>query len=345
MHHKQCPGLPASWPNAWLAALGATVLVPRMRLSWSEHAEPVAILQYPEGDPADAIAEHWPDSDRIDELPLKRQQDELPRNKMGPSERIVPARLFRRTLLNGPHDERDKHSLSSFWTDQSTHDDAGQQCCVKSPWFCRGVPRGETLHARLASTERHFLSSLATTGTSLQAAVAAALDGFSLHVQCNGLGFDARRVVKNNRLAKSDPWVCPVVEILSFWGLALLPLRGDGRHTRRGGRPNQKCQSSDRLLYPAWRRQQALDRWGIAALLAHWEHETSQRGPDMLPFSEVALRRLGVTAAWQAEVLSPADVDDRTRGLSSTRMDIVRRSTVRTGRRTLATAERRASVL
>lgn len=346
MRQKQCPGLPASWPNAWLAVLGATVLVPRMRLSWSEHAEPVAVLRHPEGDPADAIAAHWPDSGRIDALPLKRQQDELPRNKMGPSEKIVPARLFRHTLLNAPHDERDTHSLSSFWTDQSTHDDAGQQCCVKSPWFCLGAPRGETLHARLASTERHFQSSLAAKGTSLRDAVAAALDGFSLHVQCNGLGFDARRVVKNNKLADSDPWVCPIMEILSFWGLALLPLRGDGRHAR-DGRPHQKCQSSDRrLLYPAWRQEQPLDRWGIAALLMQWEYETSRRGLDQPPLSEAARRRLGVTAAWQVEVLRPeGGGSDSTRGLSSIRMDMAPQPTGRTERRRLATVERRASVL
>lgn len=338
--------MPAEWPNAWLAALGATVLVPQLSLSWSEHAEPVAVLRHPTEEPVDALAAHWPDSDRIDALPLKRQQDRLPRTKTGPSETVVHARLFRQTLLNGPHDQRDTHSLSSFWTDQSTHDDAGQQCCDKSPWFHLGVPRGETLHARLISTERNFRSSLEATGTSLQVAVAAALAGRSRHVQCNGLGFDARRVVKNNRLAKSDPWVCPVVEIMSFWGLALLPLRGDGSHTRRRGRPRQKCQSIDwRLLYPAWRHEQSLDRWGIAALLTHWEHETSRRGPGQSPISDAARRRLGVTAAWQAEVLRPAaGGSDPTRGISSTRIDMAAQPTARSQRRAPVTVERRASV-
>lgn len=348
MYEKQCPGLPAEWPNAWLAALGATVLVPRMRLSWSEHAEPVAVLWHPEGDPADAIAAHWPDSGRIDALPLKRQQDKLPRSKTGPTEKVVTAHLFRQTLLDGPHAELDVHSLSSFWTDQYTHGDEDQQCCAKSPWFYQGAPRGETLHARLASTERHFRSSLAVTGSSLSDAVDAALDGFSPCVQCNGLGFDARRVVKNNKLGKSDPWVCPVVEILSFWGLALLPLRGDGRHTRREGRPNQKCQHSDdrRLIYPAWRQEQSLDRWGIAALLTYWEHETSRRGPDQPPLNKATRRRLGVTAAWQAEVLRPdGGGSDSTRGLSSTRLDMATQPTARPDRRTHVTAVRRASVL
>lgn len=350
MRHRQCPGLPAEWPNAWLAALGATVLTPQMRLSWSEHVEPTAVLWHPSSDPATAITAYWPDSGRIDALPLKRQQDRLPSTKTGPSEKVVPARLFRQTLLNGPDAELDAHSLSSFWTDQATYEgNDEQQCCTKSPWFCLGAPRGETLHARLASTERHFRSSLAATGTPLRDAVAGALDGFSLHVKCNGLGFDARRVVKNNKLAKSDPWVCPVVEILSFWGLALLPLRGDGRHTRRDrdSRPSQKCQHSDRrLLYPAWRQDQPLDRWGIVALLTHWEHETSRRGPDQWPLSEAARRRLGVTSAWQAEVLRPdGGGGDSTRGLSSARVDKAPQPTGRTERRTLATAERRASVL
>ena len=346
MHQKQCPGLPALWPNAWLAALGATVLTPGLRLSWSEDAEPVAVLWHPTEDPADAIAANWPDRARIGALPLKQQQDGLPRTKTGPSEKVVPARLFRQTLMNDSYPGRDTHSLSSFWTDQSTHADADQQCCTKSLWFCPGVPRGETLHARLTSTERHLREALAAQGTPLSDAVTASLDGFSPHVQCNGLGFDARRVVKNNKLADSDPWVCPIVETLSFWGLALLPLRGDGSHTRRDGRPRQKCQSNDRrLLYPAWRQEQPLDRWGIAALLTHWEHETSRRGPDQPPLSEAARRRLGVTAAWQAEVLRPAaGGSDSTRGISSTRMSMAPLPTVRTRRQTPARVERRTSV-
>ena len=35
-----CPGLPASWINAWLAAVGATVLDPRLRLHWTRGGTP-----------------------------------------------------------------------------------------------------------------------------------------------------------------------------------------------------------------------------------------------------------------------------------------------------------------
>ena len=39
-----CPGWPASWVNAWLAAVGATVLDERIRLRWTTDADPTAVL-------------------------------------------------------------------------------------------------------------------------------------------------------------------------------------------------------------------------------------------------------------------------------------------------------------
>ena len=35
MARVTCPGLPASWINGWLAAVGATVLDSRIRLHWT----------------------------------------------------------------------------------------------------------------------------------------------------------------------------------------------------------------------------------------------------------------------------------------------------------------------
>lgn len=35
MARVTCPGLPASWINAWLAAVGATVLDSGIRLHWT----------------------------------------------------------------------------------------------------------------------------------------------------------------------------------------------------------------------------------------------------------------------------------------------------------------------
>ena len=35
MARVRCPGLPASWVNGWLAAVGVTVLDSRIRLHWT----------------------------------------------------------------------------------------------------------------------------------------------------------------------------------------------------------------------------------------------------------------------------------------------------------------------
>lgn len=350
MHHEQCPGLPASWPNAWLAALGATVLTPDLRLSWTDKAEPVAVLRHPTAPPADAIVSAWPTCDRIQSMPLHEMQTLMPKTQAGaPSEKFVEASAFRQVLQPPLAAAPDDHSVCAFFTDQSTHDQEHERtrrkACAQSPFFQHGTRGKGTVYDRLVKVIDEMDKKRTSAGLSTKDFLQGTLNGTPRLVACNGLGFDARRHAKNNRPGTEGMMVDPVVEILAFWGLALLPLRGDGNHTR-DGRPNQKCQSSDRrLLYPAWRQEQPLDRWGVAALLTHWEHETSRRGPDQPPLSEAARRRLGVTAAWHAEVLRPDSGKDTTRGLSSTRIDMAPQPTVRTERRTLATAERRASVL
>ena len=49
-----CSGWPASWVNAWLAAVGATALDERIMLSWTEDAEPTAVLFSDAIDPLEA---------------------------------------------------------------------------------------------------------------------------------------------------------------------------------------------------------------------------------------------------------------------------------------------------
>ena len=56
-----CPGIPASWLNAWLAAVGATVVDSRIRLRWTTGRTPAAVLVADEVDPVEALAASWPD--------------------------------------------------------------------------------------------------------------------------------------------------------------------------------------------------------------------------------------------------------------------------------------------
>ena len=346
MLQKKCPGLPASWPNAWLAALGATVLTPELRLSWSEDAEPVAVLWHPREDPDDAIASGWPTTRRIQSMPLHSLQPLMPLTEQGaPSEAFVEAAAFRQVLQPQRAATTDEHSVSAFFTDQSTHLQKHQKtpriACAQSLFFQHGTRGKGTVYDRLLKVAQE----MAAAGLSNDAFVQNTLNGTPTLVACNGLGFDARRHAKNNRPAAEDMMVDPVIEILSFWGLALLPLRGDGSHALRNGRPHQKSQNRDkRLLYPAWKQEQALDRWGIAALLTHWEHETSRHGPDEPPLSKAATQRLGITAAWQIEVLSPGG-KDTTRGLASTRMELAQQQAPRANSQASAHVKNRALVI
>ena len=52
------------------------------------------------------------------------------------------------------------------------------------------------------------------------------LDGVAQREQINGLGFDQAKL--GSLADDTDPWVDPVVEMMAFFGLALLPMRGDG---------------------------------------------------------------------------------------------------------------------
>ena len=70
MHDFTCPGLPASWVNAWLAAVGATVLDRRIRLHWTSGDAPVAVLSSTEFDPVEALVESWPDETFLRDLPI-----------------------------------------------------------------------------------------------------------------------------------------------------------------------------------------------------------------------------------------------------------------------------------
>ena len=73
MHVFACPGLPAAWVNAWLAAIGTTVVDPRIRLHWTAEDSPVAALSSADLDPVEALVESWPNATFLRELPIAEQ--------------------------------------------------------------------------------------------------------------------------------------------------------------------------------------------------------------------------------------------------------------------------------
>lgn len=308
---RECPGLPAEWINGWLAAVGITVLDPEIRLSWTSDPSPIAVLHHPDAEPAVALAEAWPGRRRLEEMPLARDFE-----GSVPLERQVPIETFvERVVLSRGHP--DAWTLTSSLTDLAI--DSGK--AAHAPFDPAGPGSIKWLHHRLLKMYNHIAQDDVD---ELIAAIKNAIDGISVPVIDNGLGFDISRLPDRAR-GGVRIMVEPVVEVLAFFGLALLPVRGDGlrqsqpRVRQRGHGIGGRREST--FIWPAW--SQPLDRWGIDALLDAW-HQTwkphkANEGLDWRT-SRLDWDRLGVHAGWATRPYRPTASADRTRGFSSERI-------------------------
>lgn len=296
MSDFECPGLPADWINGWLAAVGITVLDARVRLRWSTDGTPVAVLSAADVDPVEAIVESWPDVDLLKRMPIARNrgQTEL-------MERHVHVDVFRQRVRIAR-----EHPYS--WTLSSTMTDlqVGEHGLVEhAPFDPSGPGSTKWLHDRLMGL--HKLANVS------RERVQDSLAGRAVREQHNGLGFDISRLgsladENKRRRTKSQTIggirVDPVVEVLAFFGLAVLPMRAngvdkrlapraDGRSRQRGWRRSQgRGEEARRFAWPAW--TQPLDCHGIDALLDAW-----------VPGDKSAWPLLGVRAGWQTVGFKP----------------------------------------
>ena len=293
MTQVQCPGLPADWVNGWLAGIGATVLDPRIRLHWTYSGLPVAVLSAQGVDPVECLIESWPDTVLLDDLPLAETWRETTSVR-----RKVPVEAFRERAqaARGHH-----HSwvLSSTMTDLCVDKDG---FVGHAPFDPAGPGTIKWLHHRLKKVYKHV--------DQPQHHIRDALSGMPELVEDNGLGFDQCRLGSLSDSTK--PLVNPVVEVLAFFGLALLPARGAGDDRRlnrsanttarqRGWRTHDRRQV---FPWPAW--GQPLDRNGIDALLDTWE-----------PAKPSVCQMLGVHTAWCSIRYQSRGDSDSTRAFGS----------------------------
>lgn len=297
MHAFTCPGLPASWVNAWLAAIGATVLSPRIRLHWTEGDVPVAVLSSTELEPVEALVESWPDEAFLRDLPLAENwggAGELGRKVL--VDQFV-ARV--RKARSHPH----SWALSSTMTDLSVNQ-KGE--VAHAPFDPAGPGTTKWLHHRLLRA--HEL-----VGPVCGERLRHSLLGRANRVKAYGLGFDSTRL--GSLADASDPWIEPVVESLAFFGLALFPVRSRGVDRRIGriGNPDKrqrgwrKGPGSDeprRFVWPAW--QHPLDAAGIDALLDGWN-----------PWRKQTWASFGVHAGWQSVQYQWRGPADNTRAIGA----------------------------
>lgn len=289
-------GLPADWLNAWLAGIGVTVLVPEARLAWS--ADPVPKAEFLVVGAADSgsrlaarIGAAIPGLDELDGLAIAT-------SRMSRSVSLDAYKACASVVRE--HFRKSDFTLAASVTDL-TQIKSGE--ALRHSRFDPPAPRGETLWMRV----RRCRLALGD-GEELIERVAATLEGRGLREAMNGLGFDVRRL-SAAAYGDDEKYVDPVIELLAFYGLALLPIRGhgDARDVGRGWRWDPIARSS-RFVWPAW--ADPLDRWGVDALLGlvFAGPPETRRG-----------RLLGVTAGFEAVAYRTSE-SDPTRGFAAKRV-------------------------
>lgn len=269
MSNLDCPGLRANSLLAWLAAVGTTVLDKRLRLHWTTDATPFAVLSSDDAVPLDALLDAWTNLALLKDMPIAPEWGTTERMR-----RNVPVESFREraTMARG-------HPYA--WTLSSTMTDlqVGKDGTVEHGPFDPSVPHGLTLHDRLRNLHK----------TLLRKPFMDSLLGQALRVKGNGLGFDHARL--GSLADDTDRWTDPVVEALAFFGLSLLPVRGDGVDVRLGRKLQTDRQRGWLLfddngttircfVWPAW--SQPLDSAGIDALLDAWRPARINRNTKLL---------------------------------------------------------------
>lgn len=299
MLRTTCPGLPASWLNGWLAAVGTTVLDSRIRLQWTADGNLLAVLSAETVDPVAALVESWPDAGLLKELPIAENWKETEKLK-----RTVPVEVFA-ARVRAARGDRHSWTLSSTMTDLCV-DETGE--VAHAPFDPAGPGTIKWLHHRLMKVH----SKVEPTAERIRDS----LEGRAVRIQDNGLGFDQTRL--GSQSDDAGKWVDPVVETLAFFGLAILPVRGSGvdrrlnprasaRETQRGWLRIPRDRPGRRFVWPAW--SQPLDAAGIDALMDVWNPERRS-----------SWARFEVQAGWQSVQLKPRGSADTTRAFGSERL-------------------------
>ena len=178
---------------------------------------------------------------------------------------------------------------------------------VTTGTFDPPVPRGFTLHDRLVRVSELVEPSVERLVESLH--------GTAARVKNNGLGFDIKRLA--SQADDTDPWVDPVIEVLVFFGLALLPVRGIGTDkrtnkfarssARQRGWKRDRAGTELRFHWPAW--SPPLDSAAIDALLDIWSWKDRRRWASV-----------GVHGGWRTVRFQRRSSRDVTRGFGAERL-------------------------
>lgn len=290
MRAEPAPGLAADWLSGWLAAVGVTVLLPEVRLSWSDDVVPLAVFHHSAASPlAELIAAELPDRVALERLVLMTPRP-LPRHVDLETYRAAAERSRERGDLSLAFSVTDLISGSSFSAENLPHGG-----------FDPPAPQGTTLASRVLSCR-----ALLDREPNLATYVATSLDGSSIRRPNNGLGFDIRRIAAAVQ-PEAHVMVDPVVESLCFQALSHFPVRGNGsRILQRGWVDTETTRGA--FTWPTWCAP--LDCWGIDALLDQFHGGE----PGRVNVS------LGVSGAFASVPYRAKSKLDSTRGYGSERI-------------------------
>ena len=280
MNEHPAPGLTADWLNAWLAAIGVTVLLPGTHLRWTEDPPPQAIFTSPHdrGPLPDQIAAALPTTDQIATWVIS--------NITG---KITSAAQYHALAAQARAHHDDTLALTVTDLGQTNDDGSYPKAPFDPPVPGRGdTPgTGKTLAWRLRKARNSF--------TPTPDRVAATLNGTAPRTTGNGLGFDYRRL--------ADGRTDPLIELLAFEALRMFPTRGNGTRARQRGW-TAGAATPHAFRWATWTED--LDRWAIDAILDQIHTPTAKPRPP-------------IAAIYAAVPYAPAGTSDVTRGYASQR--------------------------
>ena len=268
------PGLRADWLNGWLGAIGVTVVVPGVRLGWTDEACPHAVFYYEDGltdnDFIKKLSEGIPNKSILEQsvlnkLPRKVTLDEF--RKRARCERELGSMYLASSVSDLLSDAEIKKANSDKTkkkadTSKTKKVEVGiEECNLVHGAFDPSAPRttGSVYDRALRCAEK-------IPDNGYPKWIRESLAGNGERVKTNGLGFDSRRLASGVQVSKvpTSPHADPVVELLCLAALAIFPTRGDGSQVFQRGWSNGVTKKGA-FKWVAW--HPALDRWGIDAFL------------------------------------------------------------------------------
>lgn len=311
------PGLPASWLNGWLAAVGATFLVPDLRLAWTEGPAPIALFDQEADDVATKIAQALPTVEQLGRLAIARTR---PDASEFPRKATLDQFRARAQLIHSGAVACGDRSLEMSTTDLY---DLKVNEVPHAPFDPPGPGTIGSLHDRLVKCKEQ-IEQLGDPTT----LVDASLRGRGRRVKASGLGFDYQRnatgMHPKSGPSEVAPHVDPIVETLAFFGLHLFPLRGSARAKQDPVQRGFVCAKSGRhaFRWPCWR--DPLDLWAIDALLDRFhaiapKPMQAESGDGWHPRRLRVLSQIGIHAVYGSVYQIPKG-DEKNRSFASERL-------------------------